>query len=439
MHLFIGLLSVSLFSQQAEPLDAPLAQASSAESESKKYLDSRRVDQIGADQVGALLERIQSGSAPQREESERTLLQLGPAILAHLPRFTSSDTGVYRETLDRIRDSMQSKAIGEYSQPSTVTLKGKLSVGDVLLEIMEQTDNQLTIEQLPAQNIEVNFEKATFWEALDSVLDQLKLEAIPMTQDSSLKLVPIKSEGVRSARGAYAGVFRIEPVRVDATRSLRADRLSHLNLEIELMWEPRLRPAYFNFPMGKLLVECDNGEILEATSLESSPEYTPTDAHSIEAVLMVDLPSRHAKSIRRLSGTLMAAIPGAMVQLEFDNLDQAGAKNQKVGNLNVTVEEMKQRDEIYEFKILISLRDAGQTMDSFRGWFMSHEAYVKNAKGERVNNAGWQTYLMNGESVGLTYFFDLGPSVKGCRLVYSAPGAVAEQRVDFILKDIPLP
>jgi len=392
-----------------------------------------------AAKVEILLEQLRSGTAEQQEQAEKSLLSLGPSILAHLPRLPSSVTGNFRNRLDYIRDSMQSKAIGEYAEPSKVTLQGKFPAGDVLLEIIDQTDNELTIEELPKQEMEVNFEQASFWEALDIVLDELRLEATTSATDVALRLVPTKTPGVRAARGSYAGVFRIEPTRVDAIRSIRADRLSYMNVEISLMWEPRLRPAYFSFPMRSVLVECDNGEILSAATPDSSPEYTTTDAHSIQANLMLALPSRDAKIIRRISGTLKAAIPGAIVQLEFDNLEQDKPINQKVGNLKVALEEMKKRDEIYEFRILVSLRDAGQTMDSFRGWFLTHEAYVLNAKDERVNNAGWQTYQMNSEAVGLTYFFDLGASIEGCRLIYSAPGAVTEQQVDYILKDIPLP
>ncbi len=73
------------------------------------------------------------------------------------------------------------------------------------------------------------------------------MEATTSAADGSLKLVPSQLAGMRSVRGAYAGVFRIEPVRVDATRSMRADRLSHLNIALSLMWEPRLRPVFFSF------------------------------------------------------------------------------------------------------------------------------------------------------------------------------------------------
>jgi len=428
------LLSKALLAQPEKTLDPPSIIQSDIQPSSDVGVETEL-----SIKVTALLDELKNGSERDRMEAEKSLVKLGPVILAHLPRLRSSVAGDFRVALDRIRDSMQSRAIGEYAEASQITLKGKLPAIDVLLEIMEQSDNQMTMDSIPPQQIDVNFQKATFWEALDFVLDELKLEVTTSSKDASLKLVPSNTAGTRVSRGAYAGVFRIEPTRVEATRSMRIDKLSNLNIELSLTWEPRLRPVFFKFRMSQVLVECDNGEILEATSPDASPEYTPTGSNSIDASLMVELPSRQAKSIRRMSGTLMAAIPGATVQLEFDELEKPGSKSQKVGNLSVNVEEMKKREDIFEFKLLISLRDAGQTMDSFRGWLMSHEAYILDADEKRFENVGWQTYQMNAEAVGLTYFFDVGKTIEGCRLIYAAPGAVTEQRVDFILKDIPLP
>ncbi len=70
---------------------------------------------------------------------------------------------------------------------------------------------------------------------------------------------------------------------------------------------------------------------------------------------------------------------------------------------------------------------------------MSHEPHLMTSDGRRIENAGWQTYQMNAEAVGLTYFFDAGPTLEDMRLIYAAPGAVSEQKVDFLIKDIPLP
>lgn len=142
----IGLVAKPLDAQQELPLDPPSIELSDVDAPGRPVLDLQL-----AQQVAPLIEQLDKGTPQEQAEAEEGLTKLGPAILAHLPRLPSSVTGTYRDALDRIRDSLQSKAIGEYAEPSTVTLKGKLPAGDVLLEIIEQTDNQLTIEQIPAR------------------------------------------------------------------------------------------------------------------------------------------------------------------------------------------------------------------------------------------------------------------------------------------------
>jgi hypothetical protein len=321
---------------------------------------------------------------------------------------------------------------------------------------MEQTGNTLVIDKAPTDDVEVDFESTPFWEALDRVLDDLSLEADPFTDTPGLRLVPtsrgvdgLVSTGSLSTgalRRGYAGVFRFEPTRISATRSLARVGLNSLLIDLQVAWEPRLKPVYCRFPMKTAWVECDNGEILRPTSPEASAEYSPSGAHAIEANLQFNAPTRQAKSLR-LHGSIEAMIPGGIVSVEFDELEKPGFKSQKVGKLNATLEQAVLREDILEANLLVSVIEAGESMDSFRGWVMNNECFVQTPKDERIKFAGFQTYRMNGTEVGMTYFFDLsskpgfeiGKDLTGYRLVYNAPGAVVPTTVDFVLEDIPLP
>ncbi len=394
---------------------------------------------LAEERVKTALSKLSDGTAEEKVAAEKELLEIGPRVLLHLPAPSSSATGDFRDRLIRIRDALQSQAINEYAQPSTITLSGNVSAADVLLELMDQSDNQLNIDQLPNRLIDVHFSETPFWEALDQVLDKFNLDIGPQSRNGSLQLIQRTTPILRSSGAAYAGVFRFEPLRLDSTRTVLPSRLSNLSIALQVAWEPRLKPVYFHFPMEEVSAECDNGEILTAASPDSKPEYSPSESSSMEASMMMTLPSRDAKKIVRLNGSLVAAIPGAPVQMEFEDLEAELPKTESVGKLQVTLLSVGKREEIYECKLKISLGDAGQTMDSFRGWLMSNEAYVVDSKGKRINNAGWNTNEMNSEAVGLTYFFELGESTKGFKLIYVAPGAVSFQQIDFLLKDIPLP
>lgn len=422
--------------------------------------------------AGQLIDLLENGTQQERDDSERLLLELGPAILSLLPQFPSSNKSAFRSAIDRIRDQMQSKAIGEYAKPSTITLNGTLPAADILLEIMDQTGNELTVAQLDETEIEIDYEETPFWEALDEVLDDVGLDIEQASEEGKLSLTSRRpGRSSRAGRASYAGVFRMEPTRVESVRSFESSAQDHLTIYLQVEWEPRLKPVFFQFPMRDILVECDNGDILQAATPEASPEYTPSQSNRIESDLDVRLPQRDAKKIKRLSGSLVAAIPGAPVNLEFDELDQEGKKTQEVGKLNVSVDQVLKVDNekivnddedrqntnatsgdksdakaeeteslvIYQVKLLINLRDAGETMDSFRGWLMTNEAHLIDRKGQKLNNISWNTYLMNSKEVGICYFFEVDSNIVGHRLIYTAPGAVTNQRIDFIIKDIMLP
>lgn len=425
--LLVSLFHAAAFSQEAPPKDPP-SLPSVAES-SKGVVANKEVQ--------ALLADLENGDEQTRDRAEASLVKLGTIVLSQLPKFPASIQSQFRTRVDRIRDQLQSQAILEYANPSIVTLQGKLPLEEVLLELMDQTDNELQMENIPTKDLDVNFQKVTFWEAFDQVLDEIGYDVGIQSRDRVLLLVPNQAMP-RSSVASYAGLFRLEPLRIDATRMLLPSPLDHVSVDLEVSWEPRIRPAYIKFPMMEVSAECDNGELLKAVSPDATPEYSPNESSRLETSLSVSLPSRDVKKLLNLSGVMLAAIPGAPVQIEFDRLQDDKPKSQQVGKLDVTLLSFKKRDDIYESKVRIKLEDSGETMDSFRGWLMTNEIFLLDPDGRKVNNAGWQTTEFNREAVGLTYFFDI-PTTEGYRLGIVAPGAVTETRVEFTLKDIPLP
>jgi len=399
-----------------------------------------------------LFQQLVDGSAAEQAIAEQELLAIGPDVLTQIPILPSSAPLDQRKTVDRLRNELQSKVINSFARPTVVNLQGNFIGADALIEIMEQTGNTLVMDKVPGDDVQVDFESTPFWEALDRVLDDLRLEVDPYGDTPGLRLTPGTSELVgrnssRASRSGYAGVFRFEPTQISATRSLERAGLNSVTIDLQVAWEPRLKPVYCRFPMNSVSAECDNGEILQATSPEASPEYSPSASHAIEANLQFIAPSRDAKSIKRLQGTLEAMIPGGIVSVEFDELAKAGAKTQVVGKLNVVLEQVELREDILEANLLVSVNDAGESMDSFRGWIMNNDCFVTTPADERIKFAGFQTYKMTGAEVGMTYFFDLsskgsfevGGSIDGYQLVYNAPGGVVSTKVDFVLTNIPLP
>jgi len=405
-----------------------------------------------SDAYHKLFQQLVHGNVDERTNAEQSLLAIGPEVLTQIPILPSSAPADQREVIDRVRRTLQAQVIDLFARPTTVTAQGNFNGADALIEIMEQTGNSMTIDKVPADDVNVDFESTPFWEALDHVLDELRLDINAFSDTPGLLLVPSTDRSqaeldARALRRAYAGIFRIEPTRILTTRSLERVGLNSLSIDLQVAWEPRLKPIYCRFPMKNVSVECDNGEILQTVSPDGSPEYSPTGTHVIEANLQFVSPSRDAKIIKRLHGAIEAMIPGGLVSVEFDELDSTVAKKQVVGKLNVTLEKVELREDILESNLLVSVNDAGESMDSFRGWIMNNECFIQTPTMERIKFAGFQTYRMNGTDVGMTYFFDLaskpgfevGSKLDGYKVIYNAPGGVVLTKVDFVLTDIPLP
>lgn len=394
-----------------------------------------------SDQVALWVEDLASSDTTVRDAAERALLARGAEILPLLPRFASSERGPVQQAVARIRDTVLAAAMGDYLAPSTVTLQGTLSAGEVLLEISEQTGNSLDAESLPEAVLEVDYENTPFWEALDEVLDDLRWEAVPGNGDGGLRLTPASLQNAsRAGRASYSGVYRFEPSMVQASRSLGGEGLGRLSVDFSMAWEPRLRPVYFRFPMSECSIETDDGQLLKPVSPEATGEYSPDSSMNLACSLDFELPSRNARKIKRLQGVIVSAVAGASTALEFDRLHAVEADTtQSIANIRATLEGTDRLDEILEVSLRVQYEGGGEAMDSFRGWLTLQPAYLKLADGTQVDHIGTRTYSMSGEELGLTYLFEYTGELEACRFVYEAPGSVVEQRTPFALKDIPLP
>ena len=82
----------------------------------------------------------------------------------------------------------------------------------------------------------------------------------------------------------------------------------------------------------------------------------------------------------------------------------------------------------------------GEALESFRReWILGNQAYLINAEGQRLVNAGVQMYGNTPRGVGISYLFQITEEPAKYQLVYESPTSIGEHTVDFLLRDIPLP
>ena len=404
--------------------------------------DSINPDKIVQEKVAALLLQLDGDSAEERDAAEKAILELGTDVLPLLPKANANTPAEMQVRLQRLTEKLQSLSIQTFMEAGTVTIEGSMTVREALEMVEEQTGNLFVMEGIPESEIELELEDVVFWEALDEILDAAGLDINAFgNRDGSLRLQPkAQGAGLRFTRAAYAEAFRLEVSEVSSTRSVLDASQDSLRIRAMFAWEPRLKPVFVQFPMSQMFAVLADDSELPAANAEASNEYSPSGrSNQMEIEFLMKRPPRDVKTLKKLRGKFVAAIPGKQVRLVFEKLDKPGKKSTQVGNLTVNIERVRKNGSIHEVITLIQLNNANQTMESFRSWLMENEAYLLDDQDQRIENVGWNTDRVSGNQVGITYRFDMSKGLDKYRFIYDAPGAVSENEFEFELPEIELP
>jgi hypothetical protein len=321
-------------------------------------------------------------------------------------------------------------------------------LGEVLAQIEKQTGNR-TIDQRqssepsdagagPAVSLRVTDEP--YWSAIDQLLDANNLDVSNQSGENALAIVERELKlGSRARRAVYAGPLRFEALDVHAQRGLRHPQEKSLAIELEVAWEPRLRPLVVSLAAAELV-----GMVDQIAPL--APRYpqgifaaeVPAGTQAIELTLPFELPPRKTARVTSLAGKLRALIPGKIARFEFDDLAQAKGKTQQIDDTEIIIDDVRKNGEVWEIHMRLKLDPRNPALDSQSGWAFENPSYLVDAQGEKIENAGLETTAEGDHELGVAYFFDVA-DLDGTRWVYETPAQIAEAEVDFELKDIDLP
>jgi hypothetical protein len=410
------------------------------------------------DRVLELVQRLEAREAADRDAAEKALVALGleskdggEAFLALLPTPSEDMSQEAATRLGRIRGEVQTRLAQQMVVQTRVTFDVKdAPLADVLAEIEKQTGNRVIDnreqygQEAPEKRVTLKVDDEPFWSALDKILDQTNLAPYPYADEPALALVE-REQGMlrRFERAAYAGPFRIEPLRVALERGLRNPAMSGLELDLEISWEPRLRPAALAQAASELKAQTDDDLDVPATAEdeEAFNVEVPSGSFGAEVTVPLRLPARKAGAIKSLRGRLMALVPGRIAELTFDDLAAASDVSQEVGGVTVTLNRVVQNQALWEVHMRIGVDSLQGASDVQRGWVFQNVAFLRNAAGETVDNAGFETTMQNQRETGFAYFFELpeGTQIGDYTWVYRTPAALVDLPVEYELKDIPLP
>lgn len=428
-----------------------LCQTEPAEETKPEVTKPEAAEAISPVAVRKLIRELDADQKAKRDDAERALLDLGPKLLDILPPAGETASAEVKERLGRIRAKLELERAEKLVEASRFTLTGgDMPLSEVLKELERQTGNKVVDyrenfqQEGGAKSISVDFDKAVFWEAFDTILDDAKLEIYPYadTEEArgALALVArADGGGARSNRATYAGAFRIAPTELIARRDLLAPDQNSLQVNLQFTWEPRLTPIVISLPMAGLSVLDDKGRRINAA--EEGTQTIPVDrsASLMDFHVQLPLPQRDATKIATMNGLFFVLLGGAVEKFEFGELPSQEAVSKKAAAATVVLERFSKNEDLWEARVRISFDKNEESFTSHLDWVERNHVYVIDSHGEKVAAGSVFQTLDNENEKGFGYVFDLPDGPKGCKFVYETPGAVMNMPVEYELKDLELP
>jgi hypothetical protein len=417
--------------------------------------EAPQVDQELSRQISRLVQQLNDDRATERDAAEAKLLELAgnstmesDRFLQLLPEDSDQMPLAVRERLSRLRQQVEDRVAKVAVEATRVTLSAnEMPLSDVFAAIEKQTGNKLVDARDQQGNdaapskITIELKDEAFWPAVDQILDTTNLGIYAYGGEDALSIVSRASDDrPRYNAGDYRGPLRIEILEVQSQRNLRQPQQQSLKLQMEVAWEPRLRPIALSQPVADVKATTDSGQELGVSQPDAVLDVeVPGGTQAAEIILPFQLPSRDAKKITRLSGKLRALVPGRQVKFQFHDLLNAAGKTERRGGVTVTLDDVRKNNAIWEIHMRLTLDEDNEALQSHRGWAFQNISYLVGADGEPIDNAGFETTRQTRNELGVAYLFDLPEGIDGLSWVYETPAAIVELPMEYEIENIELP
>ncbi len=390
------------------------------------------------------LRELESNELEVRDQAEKALVAMGAAALDYLPEVTPRTSGELKVRLQRVRQALQQAKLGNEFEASTVTLEGNLRLRDALDQIAKQTNNPIQLDNLQSMAdlpIELSAADTPFWDVMSSVMQQAKLRINAYgTTENKLAFAPGGTDAAHVGASFHQGPFRLDMTSIRSVLPFNSPMGGQLELSFTVTWEPRLKPVFMQLPMSSLRAELASGKTLSASNPQAAPEV-PLNAGgcTTQIDLMLERPTRSEDTIVKLTGEFSVAVPSERHEYVFEKFGNGARQTEKFGDVTVTLEGARRNGAVYELRVFVEFGDSQGALDSFRGWILSNEAYLRDANDRRMENVGLNTYAVTPNAVGIAYLFQINGDPNDYKLIYESPASITTQKVEYELHDIDLP
>jgi hypothetical protein len=400
------------------------------------------------DRVGQLVSRLDAEKPEARDAAEKALVDLGPRVLPLLDDAEKNAPADRKARLARVREKL-AQAIEANLGASKVTIQGKgIRLSEAVKILQSRTGNPISDMREetggdaanPALDLEI-IDKP-FFEALDIVAQKAGVTLSFFNGDGTIGLMAgapnMPAAGDR--RIVYSGPFRIQFKQIGASRDLLGGQ-SSLTAQLEVAWEPRLRPMLLGVKGDGLKLTTDDGKEVKPQVMGATDDVTLADGNpAAEVNLAFNAPDRGSKEIASLKVKGEFTIPAGIKLFKFKSLEAKDVAI-KDGDVSVTLEKTTVEEQSWRVDVELAYPEDGPVFESFRQGLFNNRIWLQKADGSRfehnggLNNSGGA----NGK-LGFEYLFvDVPGKISDYGLVYEAPSKVVTIPLEFEYKKIPLP
>lgn len=409
------------------------------------------------DRVAQLVERLEAPKVEARDTAEAALIGLGARALPLLPEPSKAGDADRNQRLERIRAALRTAQDQANFGASKVTLQGKgLRLSEAIKQLQTQTGNLITDlrEQFgadatnPALDLEIV--DRPFFEALDEVAQKAGVSLNFFTNDGSIGLMAGGGEAPAPAPAAapaapmrlYTGPFRVLLKRVELARDFLGGAGSG-NVQLEVAWEPRLRPMLLALKAEGVTIEDDRGEkVPPAVMGESDSVVLRPENPAAEMNINMAAPDRSAgvKALRSLKVKADVTVPAALKTFRFPSLAARDVTIQQ-GDIQVTLESTEVDEQTWKVNVAVLMPGEGPAFESYRQGLFNNRLWLQKADGSRFeHNGGFSNSAADGGRLGFEYLFvDAPGQPSDYQFVYETPSKVIAIPLEFEYKDVPLP
>ena len=398
------------------------------------------------DRVSQLVERLGSPKAETAKAAEDALVKLGERALPLLPDAEKVEGADRKKRLGRVREALREAAEQTNLGASKVTIKAKgIRLSEVVQKLQAQTGNALTDlreaeggeSNNPALDLEIV--DKPFLEALDIVCKLAEITPNFYSDNGTISLMPGKPP--EKGLVLYTGPFRVAFKQIAIVRDLQTDTAS-ANAEIEVAWEPRLRPMLLKLDAEELEVIDDQGKSIEVEVKEESTDVVLRPENPVAQMnLNLKAPERSAKALASVKVKAEVTVPAGLRTFRFPSLTVKEPSTLKHGDIGVTLEGAEVDEQVWKVNVILAYPGEGAAFESYRQGLFNNRLWLQKADGSRFeHNGGFSNTSADAGKLGFEYLFVDAPGKPAdYGLVYETPSKVLTIPLEFEFKNVPLP